>query len=451
MTAVTQRQPRSATPPALVARVVLWTYVVVNLAIVEAMYLTASPPAHNTLTAIGRFFGLHLAFIMTLQLLLIARLPFLDRRIGMDRLTTWHRWTGFTLFWLVLLHPTFVLLGYSQLDRISFFAEIPHLGSQTRVLLGMIAASILIIVALLSTRFARRRLSYETWHTIHLGMYVVVVLALIHQAYEGSAFKTNALTQAYWWALWAFAITALIVGRLVLPFWRNARHQLRVAAVVPESDDTVSVYMTGKELDRLPARPGQFFLWRFLGHNGWWQVNPWSLSAAPDGRSLRVTAKAIGTTSAGLRNLPVGTRVFAEGPYGAFTSTQRTRDATLLIAGGIGITPIRSLLEDNTLTGDVVVLYRVRSEADAVLLGELENLATTRGAHLHVLAGRTGAGSPPNNPFSPENLAALVPDITDRDVFACGPAAMMSAVLHSLRALKVPARQIHDERFRLAS
>jgi predicted ferric reductase len=451
MTAVTQRQPRLAAAPALVARVVLWTYVVVNLAIVEAMYFTASPPAHNTLTAIGRFFGLHLAFIMTLQLLLIARLPFLDRRIGMDRLTTWHRWTGFTLFWLVLLHPTFVLLGYSQLDRISFFAEIPNLGGQTPVLLGMTAASILIIVALLSTRFARRRLSYETWHTIHLGMYVVVVLALIHQAYEGSAFKTNALTQVYWWALWAFAITALIVGRLVLPFWRNARHQLRVAAVVPESDNTVSVYMTGKELDRLPARPGQFFLWRFLGYNRWWQVNPWSLSAAPDSRSLRITAKAIGTTSAGLRNLPVGTRVFAEGPYGAFTSMQRTKSATLLIAGGIGITPIRALLEDDQLTGDIVVLYRVHSEADAVLLGELENLATTRGARVHVLAGRTGTGSPPNNPFSPENLAALVPDITDRDVFVCGPAAMMSAVLHSLRALKVPARQIHDERFRLAS
>jgi predicted ferric reductase len=102
MTDVTQRRPRSAAPPALVARIVLWAFVIVNLAIVEAMYATASPPAHNTLTAIGRFFGLHLAFTMALQLLLIARLPFLDRRIGMDRLTTWHRWTGFTLFWLAV-------------------------------------------------------------------------------------------------------------------------------------------------------------------------------------------------------------------------------------------------------------------------------------------------------------------------------------------------------------
>jgi ferredoxin-NADP reductase len=166
---------------------------------------------------------------------------------------------------------------------------------------------------------------------------------------------------------------------------------------------------------------------------------------------LRLTAKAIGTTSAGLRHLPVGTRVFAEGPYGAFTVQQRVREATLLIAGGVGITPIRALLEDNRLTGDVVVLYRVRSEADAVLLREMRELATARGARLHVLAGRTGAGSPPNQPFSPQNLAALVPDIADRDAYVCGPPAMTSAVLRSLRELRVPARQIHAETFRLAS
>jgi predicted ferric reductase len=176
-------------------------------------------------------------------------------------------------------------------------------------------------------------------------------------------------------------------------------------------------------------------------------VNPWSLSAAPDGHSLRLTAKAIGTTSAGLRDLPVGTRVFAEGPYGAFTATGRTRQDTLLIAGGIGVTPIRALLEDETLDGDIVVLYRVRTPADAVLLGELRNLAQLRGARLHLLTGRTVEG---NQPFSPENLRGLVPDITERDVYVCGPAAMTDAVLRSLRALRVPAQQRHAEVFRLA-
>jgi len=447
MTTATQPHIRPAAT-ARTAHLVLWAFVLANLVIVELMLLNPKTPAHNTLTEVGRFLGMHLAFVMALQLLLIARLPFLDRRLGMDKLTTWHRWTGFTLFWLVVLHPTVVLLGYSRLDRISFFAEIPNLAKQIPVLLGMTAAGLIAIIAATSVRAVRRILPYEAWHTIHLLVYAVVGLGIIHQVYEGSAFKSNIFTQAYWWALWAFAIGALLTGRLLVPVVRNARHRFRVAAVVPESGDVVSVYVTGRHLDRLDARPGQFFLWRFPGHNPWWQVNPWSLSAAPDGRSLRLTAKGIGTTSAGLRTMPVGTRVFAEGPYGAFTADQRVRESTVLIAGGIGVTPIRSLLEDPRLTGDIVVLYRVPTRADAVLLGELQNLADVRGGRLHVLTGRTG---PDNQPFSPRGLQALVPDIAARDVFVCGPAAMTDAVLRSLRELGVPARQRHAETFRLAS
>ena len=114
MTAVTYRRVRTAVPPARAARIAAASFVAINLVIVEILFATAGPPAHNELTAIGRFLGLHLAFVLILQLLLIARLPYLDRRIGLDRLTVWHRWTGFTAFCLVLAHPVFVLLGYAQ-------------------------------------------------------------------------------------------------------------------------------------------------------------------------------------------------------------------------------------------------------------------------------------------------------------------------------------------------
>jgi ferredoxin-NADP reductase len=279
-------------------------------------------------------------------------------------------------------------------------------------------------------------------------VYVAITLALVHQFLEGTTFTSSTLSTIYWAGLWASVITALITGRVVVPVWRNAYHRFRVAAVVPESGDVASVHITGRHLERLPARAGQFFIWRFPGHNNWWQANPFSLSAAPNGRSLRLTAKAVGKTSAGLRHVPVGTRVFAEGPYGAFTAIHRTRQATLLIAGGVGITPIRALLEE--MGGSMVVLYRVRTADDAVLLSELEALARARGAQLHVLAGRTGAGSPPHSPFEPQNLLTLVPDIADRDVFVCGPPAMTAAVVRALRALRVPRVQVHAERFGLA-
>jgi predicted ferric reductase len=452
MTAANERlhraPARAEVPPARLARLVLWAVVGVNLLIIETVFLTAEP-AKNPILGVGKWLGLHLAFIMILQLVLIARLPWLDRRIGMDRLTSWHRWTGFTLFWLVLLHPTFILLGYANEYNSTPLTEFNNLKGQWPVLLGLLAAGILLVVAGLSVRAARRRLSYEAWHAVHLLLYVTIVFALLHQLVEVSTFTSSPLARVYWWGLWAFALGALITGRVVLPLWRNARHQFRVAAVVPESDDVVSIYVTGKHMDKLPARAGQFMIWRFLGHGRWWEANPFSLSAAPDGRTLRLTAKAVGTTSARLRTVPVGTRVFAEGPYGAFTALTRTRHATLLIAGGVGITPIRALLEE--ATGPTTVLYRAHRTEDAVLLGELRNLAQTRGAVLHLLTGRTGAGTPPNTPFAPENLAALVPDILERDVYVCGPAAMTDAVLRSLRALKVPAAQIHSERFSLAS
>jgi predicted ferric reductase len=447
MTVTTQRPTRSVAPPAVTGRVVLWGALAVNVLIVEALWFTAGEGKNGILT-VAKFFGLHAALIMMFQLILIARLPWLDRRIGMDRLTGWHRWVGFTLLWTIILHSSLVVLGYATLDGVSPIKTFFALAGVTASLLGMFAAGIIVIVAALSIRYIRRRLQYETWHAIHVLMYVAITIALIHQALEGTTFTSSALAKAYWWTMWTLVLVALFVGRIVMPFWRNAYHQFRVAAVVPESDNTVSVHVTGRRLDKLPAKAGQFFIWRFPGHRGWWLANPFSMSMAPNGRSLRLTAKASGKGSAGLRNLTVGNRVFAEGPYGAFTTLHQTRDSILLIAGGVGVTPIRSLLEE--ATGPVTVLYRVPNMADAVLLAELQQLARPRGAQVHVLTGRTGAGNPPNTPFEPANLIAMVPDIRERDIFICGPTPMTMAVIRSLRALGVPRGQIHAELFSLA-
>ncbi|BCJ56254.1 oxidoreductase [Actinoplanes sp. NBRC 14428] len=426
-----------------------WGVVLLNVAVVWALFFTVAPEPKNAILGAGQLLGLHVALLMILQLTLIARLPWLDRRIGMDRLTSWHRWTGFTLFWVVLAHPLFVLAGYATAYDSTMWRQFLNLAVMVGSLAGMIALVLVVVAAGASIRYARRRLQYETWHAVHLILYLAITLGLIHQLFELSTFTASPVATAYWWTLWTFAIGALLIGRIVLPLWRNARHRFRVAAVVPESDDVVSVHIRGRDLDKLPARAGQFFIWRFPGYARWWQANPFSLSAAPDGRSLRLTAKAVGGASAALRHIPVGSRVFAEGPYGAFTSLHRTREKTLLIAGGVGVTPIRALLEESA--GDIVVLYRVHRRADAVLLPELEALARERGARVVLLSGRTGSGDPPLAPFEPANLAAEVPDVAERDVFVCGPPAMTSAVLRSLRALRVPRRQVHAERFSLAA
>jgi predicted ferric reductase len=426
------------------ARWALWTFVLVNVLIVEVLFFTAGAGKNDVLT-VAKFFGLHAALLLFLQLLLIARLPWLDRRIGMDRLAVWHRWVGFCLFWTILSHAFIVVLGYAVLDDVSMGRTFLALAGVPASLLGMCAALLVVVTAVVSTRSVRRRLRYETWHAWHMLVYLVLALAFTHQLLETTTFTSSVFARVYWWALWLVSVGALLVGRVVLPVVRNARHRFRVEAVVPESDDVVSVYVTGRDLDRLPARAGQFFVWRFPGHHGWWRANPFSLSAAPGGGRLRLTAKAVGDTSASLRHLGGG-RVFLEGPYGAFTSAQRTRGGTVLVAGGVGITPVRALLEEGR-TGDVVVLYRVRDERDAVLLDEVRSLVAARGGRLHLLTGRTADGA---RPFTPDGLRGLVPDITERDVYVCGPTAMTAAVLASLDTLGVPRRQVHSERFALA-
>ncbi|WP_406006188.1 ferredoxin reductase family protein [Streptomyces sp. NBC_00637] len=435
--------PPTAIRPKVVARTGLYAVLAANAAVVT-LFAVQAGFASNALVVIGRFAGLYSALLMAFQLLLVARLPWLDRRIGMDRLTNWHRWTGFGLLWTLVGHVVFITFGYADSSSMNPVSQLVDLAETVEgVLRAAVAMVLILVIGGVSARWARRRLAYETWHFIHLYTYVAVVLAFTHQVAVGTTFTASSAATAYWYAVWGVALGSVLLGRLVLPLWRNRRHRLRVEAVVPETENVVSVYITGRDLDRLPALAGQFFLWRFLTKDRWWQANPFSLSAAPDGTRLRLTAKAAGDGSAGLRHLKPGTRVFAEGPYGAFTAMHRTRPESLLIAGGVGVTPIRALLEE--IHGHAVVIYRVAGERDAVLYDELRELALAKGAELHLVTG-----PPVPDRLAPRELAALVPDIAERDVFLCGPPPMMNAVLGTLRELDVPKPQIHFERFSLA-
>jgi predicted ferric reductase len=399
----------------------------------------------NLLTVLGRATGLYGALLLAFQLVLIARVPWLDRRLGMDQLTRWHRWTGFWVLWLLLAHVVFITLGYAASDGSPVLSELGTLVFDTDdVLKATVAMILLVVVAVTSARAARRKMRYETWHFVHLYAYLAVILGFLHQVTTGRDFVGSPVATAYWWTLYGAGLTAVLLARVLLPLWRNARHQLRVYRVVAESPTVVSVYITGRRLDELPARAGQFFLWRFLTKDRWWEAHPYSLSAMPTGRGLRITVKALGDGSAWLRTIRPGTRVFAEGPYGAFTSGKRGRRGALLIGGGVGITPIRALMEE--LPGDVVAVYRANQWEDTVLATELRQLARRTGARLHMVVGPID-----DKLLSAAHLAELVPDVRTRDVFVCGPPGMTDAVLTTLRALDVPADQCHAERFAFAA
>ena len=408
-----------------------------------AMHTTADVFARSAGLA-----GLISAYLALVQVVLLARLPILERLAGFDRLTHWHRWNGHLCIDLVIVHVILQIQGYSMPTHRSFTGEFWQLVGRG-AFPGMITATagtvLLIAVAWSSFTIARRHLPYELWFGLHLTAYAGIALAWFHEIPTGGDLNPTFHPNAAWYWRGLFIATLVAIAyRILAPFASAFRYQLRVAEVIPESSEVTSLRITGRNLDRLKARPGQFFIWRFLTRGHWWTAHPFSLSAAPDGRSFRITAKAAGDHTSRMGRIRVGTRVVAEGPFGDFTELARRRAKVLLVAGGIGITPVRALLE--RMEGDVVAIYRVINQDDVVFADELAELEQRRGVKVRYVVG-DHATPEGRNLLSPEHLRELVPDLAERDVYLCGPPAMVEVTEQRLRDAGVPRRRLHIERF----
>jgi predicted ferric reductase len=402
----------------------------------------------GALTAVGQLTGLLGTYAVLIELLLMSRIEWLERRIGFDRLAVWHRWTGFAAVVLLVSHAVFTTLGYAAASGQSIATQ---LGDFVRhypdVLMSIVGLALFLAVAVTSVRYARRRISREAWYTIHLYAYLAVALSFAHQLSVGTDFSDDALARAWWGALYVAVFGAILLWRVGQPLRFNARHRLRIHAVRPEANGIVSLYISGRHLDQVDAAAGQFFLWRFLTGAGWAKAHPFSLSAAPTSRFLRITVKDLGDDTRRMQHLKPGLRVFAEGPYGTFTAERRSRPGVALIAGGIGITPLRALLETLPLTArDVTLLYRVAFDGDVAFSQELTAIEEHFGVDVRILVGAE-IGNDQTDQLGIPALRAHLPDIAERDVFVCGPPAMLDAVRRRLAALRVPDDQIHYERF----
>jgi predicted ferric reductase len=397
------------------------------------------------LTEGGRVAGIVAGFLLLTQMLAMSRVGWLERWIGAKDLLVWHRRLGAGLVFTVLIHVTLITFGYAGENGVSVFAQTRALWtSYIDMISAYIAASILALVGILAIRAIRRRMSYELWYYLHLATYVVLLLAYGHQFAEGQELSTDGFGHWYWVSLYVLVLACLAWGRVIRPIWLNGRHRLRIMEVVTESDDMVSIYITGRRIEDLDARAGQYFRWRFVARGCWWQAHPFSLSAAPNGRWLRLTVKAVGNHTRNLANLTPGTRVIAEGPWGVFTAEHRRRPAALLIAGGSGIAPIRALLEE--LPVGTIVVYRASALDEIVFRDELEWLAAQRNARLwFVLGSRHDEG--PKRVFTERGMSEIAPDIRHRDVYLCGPVGLVEASLEALKQLRVRKSQIHIDPF----
>ena len=363
---------------------------VANAVLITAMWLRhggmdQATTLAGSATAAGQLTALLGTYAALLELVLLSRGPFLDHVVGTDRLVGWHRWVGFACLWLVSGHVLFTTIGWAASDGSGVVDELASmLWTLPYVLMAGVGFLMLVAVALSSMRAIRQRLSYETWYGLHLYAYVAVALAFLHELFVGRDFLDDPVATAYWVALYVIAFGLIAVFRIGAPIVLNLRHRLVVEAVVPEAPGVVSVYLRGRDLASLAVRAGQFFQWRFLTGGGWWRPHPYSLSAAPDGQHLRITIKDLGDDSRLVQGLRPGVRALAEGPYGAFSAARLTRPGALFIAGGIGITPLRAMIDELPPGTDTTLLYRASSWHDLVFRRELDAAAADRGVRDHL-------------------------------------------------------------------
>ncbi len=406
----------------------------------------------NGLNSVGRISGLVASVLLLAQVVLMARVPALERAFGQDRLARVHRVVGFTSFNLMVLHIVTITWGYALGRLIQTPATLWDLTVHYPGMLLAVAGTVsLFMVVITSLRVARRRLRYESWHLLHLYAYLGVGLALPHQLWTGQQFTGSTTRTVFWWTAWGVATAAVVVWRVGRPLLVNLRHQLRVTSVVEEGAGIWSVHLEGRRLDRFPVEAGQFLNWRFLGRAGWTRANPYSLSAAPDGRRLRITAQVVGDGSDSLRRLVPGTRALVEGPYGRLSARTRTRTRVALIGAGVGITPLRALAEGlDYEPGDAVLVERFTSQP--LFASEVDQLVSTRGLQVLRLPGRRRSPDSwlGDGVGTADDLTALrywIPDIAERNVYVCGPAAWTDLVCRSLAAAGLSPDHLHLENF----
>src|SRR3954451_18451085 len=250
----------------------------------------------DVLTSVGRLTGLLSAYLALLQVILLARLPALERAVGFDRLSVWHRWKAHACIALVVAHVIFTAWGYALLDRLPLTKEISTMlggGIYPGMITATIGTAMLLGVVATSLVIVRRRLSYGWWYVVHLLAYAGIALSWFHEIPTGNELVLDHTAADYWRGLYLATIAVVVVFRVAAPLVQFQRYRLRVGEAIEEGPGVVSLRIVGRRLGTLRAEPGQFFLWRFLDRRRIWSAHPFSLSAAPDGKSLRITVKAL--------------------------------------------------------------------------------------------------------------------------------------------------------------
>jgi predicted ferric reductase len=421
--------------------VVAGSGLLVVLALGVGAALPRLPYAGGPAVAVGTLAALAGAYLCLVLILLVARLPWVERDLGHDRLVALHRRVAPWALGLVALHVVSTVVGYAQAAGSGAWRELVTLVTTTGWMLpAAVAFALLLLIGAGSYRRIRRHVAHETWWMAHLYLYLAVALAFGHQVTSGSLFAANPWARWVWGTAYAGVFVTVLVTRIGVPLARSLRHDVRVESVVREGPDLVSVHLRGRGLRALGVRGGQFALWRFGTRDWWWQAHPYSFSAIPTEDRARITVRERGDQTRALNGLRAGTRVWFEGPYGRFTADSRRTDRLLVVAGGSGTGAVRALLEEVPRTCEVTLLLRARTEAGLPLLDEIRTLCAEADWPVHVVTG-----SRSESPVGAALLRRVAPGSEHGDLYVCGPPDLVTAAVGAARELGLPSDRLHHE------
>jgi predicted ferric reductase len=350
---------------------------------------------------VGKFTGLSGAILLLVQLLLIS----------WGKKTKLHKINGKIAFTFILVHVASMFyiygLSVSKIDDV----------------LEAFIALLLLILIIFTSVFIRNKLKYEIWYSIHLLTYLAVLLAFSHQ-------KTP--FPVFWKSLYIFTFANIFYFKFLKIVINFVRHKFKIEKIVQETSSTVSVYITGNNIDKFVYEPGQYVVIRFLDKNLFWQAHPFSFSSMPGNTYLRLTIKNSGDFTSQLVtcHLTLGTYVVLDGPHGNFITSQSKLNKMLLLAGGVGVTPLRALIEQfNILKKDVMMVYAIKNKDEILFAQELIKYK------VKYVMGH----------LQKDNLKELVPDIASREVYICGPEGFNQSMKQYAREFGV--KYTHLEEF----
>lgn len=436
-----------------VAVAAFWIAVYLAIALLPLFVLLLYHPA-SAGRGFWTEFSVALGFVglamLALQFAITARINRVEASYGVDIILQFHRYISLVAFALILIHPLILFINQPETLELLNIFKAPWRAK-------FAVTGTLALIVMVTTSIWRQRLSipYELWRTSHGILAVVAVTLGLAHALGVSYYLGLFWKQLLWSAIALSALWLLIYVRIVKP-WMMTKRPYLIEEVIPQRGNVWTLAIRPRGHEGFRFRPGQF-AWITLDISPFrMREHPFSMSSSGDHpERLEFTIKALGDFTQTIKDIKAGTKAYLDGPYGVFTS-DRYWDASgfVLIAGGIGITPMMSMLVTAVERRDdrpYLLIYANKSWEDMTFREELDGLIGSIDLMIiYVLRQPSEDWTGETGYVDKALLQKYIPiHRGSRQYFICAAPVMMEQVEEALHDLQVPITNIQMEHFNL--